>query len=99
MEEDYVGCLQTGQLADGLTKDSMRQQLADKLRHGRIKFLYVTLTMWLQRRNLWRKKKQELKSTTRSRNTKKKKKKKKKPQSELRIVKEEQDSSEDSGNA
>ena len=28
------------QLADGLTKDSMRQQLADKLRHGRIKFLY-----------------------------------------------------------
>ena len=28
------------QLADGLTKDSMRQQLADKLRHGRIKFIY-----------------------------------------------------------
>ena len=30
------------QLADGLTKDSMRQQLADKLRRGRIgiKFIY-----------------------------------------------------------
>ena len=28
------------QLADGLTKASMRQNLADKLRHGRLKFLY-----------------------------------------------------------
>ena len=28
------------QLADGMTKDSMRQQWADKLRHGRIKLLY-----------------------------------------------------------
>ena len=28
------------QLADGLTKDSARQLLADRLRHGRVKFLY-----------------------------------------------------------
>jgi hypothetical protein len=28
------------QLADGLTKASMRQTLADKLRHAKIKFLY-----------------------------------------------------------
>ena len=28
------------QLADGLTKDSARQLMADRLRHGRVKFLY-----------------------------------------------------------
>ena len=82
------------QLADGLTKDSMRQQLADKLRHGRIKFLCDPNYVAAKTKSL-EEKKQELKSTTRSRNTKKKKK----SQSELRIVKEEQGSSEDSGNA
>ena len=34
------GCQVTGNLPDGLTKASMRQTLADKLRHAKIKFLY-----------------------------------------------------------
>ena len=41
------------QPADGLTKDSMRQQLADKLRHGRIKFFYDT-NYAAAKINLWR---------------------------------------------
>ena len=77
------------QLADGMTKDSMRQQLADKLRHGRIKFLYDPNYVAAKKKTL-EEKKQELESTTKSRNTKRKK-----PQSELRIIKEELEASED----
>ena len=76
------------QLADGLTKDSMRQQLADKVRHGRIKFLYDPNYVAAKKKSL-EEKKHELESTTKSRNTKKK------PQSELRMIKEELEASED----
>jgi hypothetical protein len=67
----------------------MRQQLADKLRHGRIKFLYDPNYVAAKKKTL-EEKKQELESTTKSRNTKRKK-----PQSELRIIKEELEASED----
>ena len=77
------------QLADGMTKDSMRQQLADKLRHGRIKFLYDPNYVAAKKKSL-EERKRELEATSKSRNTKKKK-----PQSELRIIHEELDASED----
>ena len=63
--------------------------VADKLRHGRIKFLYDPNYVAAKKKSL-EEKKQELESTTKSWNTKKKK-----PQSELRIIKEELEASED----
>ncbi|CAL1148386.1 unnamed protein product [Cladocopium goreaui] len=68
-----------------LMRDSMRQQLADKLRHGRIKFLYDPNYVAAKKKSL-----EEKKHELESRNTKRKK-----PQSELRIIKEELEASED----
>jgi len=59
------------QLADGLTKASMRQNLADKLRHGRLKFLYDPDYVAAKKKTV-AERKLELESSSKSRNVKKK---------------------------
>ena len=57
------------QLADGLTKASMRQTLADKLRHAKIKFLYDPGYVAANKKTLEEKRK-ELESSTKTRKQK-----------------------------
>lgn len=57
------------QIADGLTKDTMRQNLADKLRHGMVKFLYDPNYVAAKKKSL-QERKQELKETSRRRSRK-----------------------------
>eukprot|EP00438_Fugacium_kawagutii_P009740 Skav214264 [mRNA] locus=scaffold1877:74991:79319:+ [translate_table: standard] len=57
------------QLADGLTKSSMRQNLADRLRHGKIKFLYDPDYIAAKKKPLSERQK-ELKASSRSRSSK-----------------------------
>ena len=59
------------QLADGLTKASMRQNLAHKLRHGRLKFLYDPDYVAAKKKTV-AERKLELESSSKSRNVKKK---------------------------
>jgi hypothetical protein len=59
------------QLADGLTKASMRQNLADKLRHGRLKFLYDPYYVAAKKKTV-AERKLEFESSSKSRNVKKK---------------------------
>ena len=59
------------QLADGLTKASMRQNLADKLRHGRLKFLYDPDYVAAKKKTV-AERKLEFESSSKSRNVKKK---------------------------
>ena len=60
------------QLADGLTKASMRQNLADKLRHGQLKFLYDPDYVAAKKKTV-AERKLEFESSSKSRNLKKKK--------------------------
>ena len=57
------------QLADGLTKASMRQTLADKLRHAKIKFLYDPGYVAAKKKTL-EEKREELESSTKTRKQK-----------------------------
>ena len=54
------------QLADGLTKSSMRQTLADKLRHAKIKFLYDPGYVAAKKKT-WEERQKELESSTKTR--------------------------------
>ena len=54
------------QLADGLTKASMRQALADKIRHGKVKFLYDPQYVAAKKKSLAERKK-ELEETSKTR--------------------------------
>ena len=53
------------QLADGLTKASMRQTLADKLRHAKIKFLYDPGYVAAKKKT-WEDRQKELTSSTKT---------------------------------